>query len=135
MNPWTRIRISLFALFVLQLLVAIGLVWWRAPFTITQRYAEGGYRQTVVRRDWNGSLHFHGRTTRFYSNGRKQFEYLHYNDRYKSHCVNDLLMPDLRWWDNNGNEVPIENVFERRGLKGYLPLRDDYESLYAKPAS
>jgi hypothetical protein len=135
MNWWPKIRFSLLALFAVHFLIAGALVWWRTPFTITRHHADGGFRETVVRRRWDGVLYFHGQTTEYYGNGRKRFEYLHYNDRYKSHCVNNLPMPGLRNWDAEGNEVSVKDEFERRGLRGYLPLRDEYESLYAQPTS
>lgn len=124
-------RFSLRALLVFSVLESLLLAWWRLPFTITRTSASGGYRHTTVRRDWNGDLYCFGPTTIYYANGQKRLEYTNFA-LYKPHCVNDLLMPDLRAWASDGREITITQLFQGLGKSNLMPYRDELSPLYGK---
>jgi hypothetical protein len=107
----------------LPLLIGLLLAWWRMPFTITRPTGSDGYRQTTVRRDWNGQLYCYGRTAIFDGQGKKRLEYMNYS-RYQVHCVNDLLMPNIRAWDGEGREITVEQLFHERGMSHLLLFRE-----------
>lgn len=110
MPPRTQFRYPLTYLIAVQIAVCAFLIWWRIPFTTTAHVGGGMFRQSTVRRGWDLQLYRHGTETVYHDNGQKYCEHVAYGVPYRAFNFTDRIIPGVRYWDRDGQELAGEAI-------------------------